>query len=208
MIDRRSAVRRDALSSWLATFLQEPRNKYLVLVDEEFMLNSFNLAGMKTKIDHFNAAYEVLRRSAVPDVEREAVLHEAEVLYGMLHQRFILTRPGMQLMFEKWQQGDFPKCPRVNCRAAEGLPYGLSEEWSRGTVKVFCPGCADVYAIDDPDVRGLDGAFFGPSWIHMFLQKWPQVIPPGPRKVYVPKIFGFRIAHAGLGGGSESPSDE
>jgi casein kinase II subunit beta len=203
-----SRGRSDSAPTWVTGFLLEPRNKYLVTVDEEFLCNSFNIAGMKPKIAHFNAAYDVLRRSILPDADREAVPLEARALYGMLHQRFILTRPGMQLMFEKWQQGDFPKCPRVNCHGAQGLPYGLTEEWGRQSVKMFCPGCSDVYNIDDPDVRDLDGAFFGPSWTHMFLQKWQQVIPPGPRKVYVPKIFGFRIAHAGMGDRSASGSDE
>jgi casein kinase II subunit beta len=66
-----------------------------------------------------------------------------------------------------------------------------------------------VYSITDPDLEKLDGSAFGPSWIHQFLQKYPQVISPGPNKAYVPKIFGFRIAHPELGDQeSESrPSD-
>jgi casein kinase II subunit beta len=204
----RTGVRSDPSETWVALFLRHPRNKYLVPVDDEFLGNSFNIAGLKPKVVHFNAAYELLRSGTFPESDREEIVLEAETLYGILHQRFILTRPGMELMFQKWEQGAFPKCPRVNCRGVQGLPYGLHEDYGRQSVKMFCPGCSDVYNVDYPDVRDLDGAFFGPSWTHMFLSRWPQVVPTGQRKVYVPKIFGFRIAHAGMGDYSESESDE
>jgi casein kinase II subunit beta len=76
-------------------------------------------------------------------------------------------------------------------------------------MKWYCPECSDVYNVTDPELEKLDGSAFGPSWIHMFLQMFPQVVPGGPHKVYVPKIFGFRIAPSGLQeGGSDDPSDD
>jgi casein kinase II subunit beta len=197
--------------SWLMKFLDEPRSRLLVRVDDEFLHNSFNITGAKQQLSHFTSAYELLRRGILSsglDSERDTIEKEAEMLYCLLHHRFLLTRPGMQLLHEKFQQSIFQTCPRVNCRAAQCLPYGLSEQYGRCPVKWYCPGCADLYNVTDPELDLQDGSAFGPSWVHMFLQKFPQVIPPGPIKVYVPKIFGFRMAHGGIADDADDGSDE
>jgi casein kinase II subunit beta len=194
-----------ARTAWITRFLNEPRCKLLLRVDDEFLHNSFNVTGAKQLLSHFAHAYDLLRRGALADEsddDQDGIDRETEILYCLLHRRFLLTRAGMQLLFEKFQQKIFQQCPRVNCRGAQCLPYGISEEFGRYPVKMYCPGCCDVY---NSEVETFDGSAFGPSWIHMFLQKYPQVIPPGPNKVYVPKIFGFRIAQPGV---SDEESDD
>jgi casein kinase II subunit beta len=201
----------ESRGTWLSRFLNDPRCRLLVRVDDEFLHNSFNITGAKQRLPHFALAYELLRRgtiAGVSDEERDVLEKEAESLYCLLHHRFLLTRAGMQLLYEKFQQNQFQQCPRVNCRGAQCLPYGVSEEFGRYAVKWYCPGCSDVYNTD-PEFEKLDGSAFGPSWIHMFLQKYPQVMPPGPAKAYVPKIFGFKIAQPGLENqGSDDDSGE
>jgi casein kinase II subunit beta len=192
----------ESQNAWLVRFLGQPRCKILLRVEDEFLHNSFNITGAKQQLTRFAQAYEFLRRGTIPagsEEDHDVIAREAEILYCLLHLRFLLTRMGMQLLFEKFQQKLFQQCPRVNCRGAQCLPYGVSEEFGRHAVKMYCPGCCDIYDVTDPDLERLDGSAFGPSWVHMFLQKYPQVIPPGPGKVYVPKIFGFRIAQPELG---------
>jgi casein kinase II subunit beta len=200
-----------ARGTWLTKFLEEPRNRLLVRVDDEFLHNSFNITGAKQQLSHFGAAYELLRRGVISaglDVDQETVEREAEILYFILHHRFILTRPGMQLVYQKFEQNLFQTCPRVNCRGAQCLPYGISEQYGKFPLKWYCVGCGDLYNVNDPDLEKLDGSAFGPSWVHMFVQKFPRVVPPGPGKVYVPKIFGFRIAHEEPPEGSDDACEE
>jgi casein kinase II subunit beta len=60
--------------------------------------------------------------------------------------------------------------------------------------KVFCPRCEEVYL---PKFRNIniDGAYFGTSFPHAFLQHYPEaVILPPKVYFYEPKIFGFKLA--------------
>ncbi|KAK5006169.1 casein kinase 2 regulatory subunit, partial [Elasticomyces elasticus] len=67
----------------------------------------------------------------------------AEMLYGLIHQRFITSRPGIQQMAEKYDSGHFGHCPRVYCNGAKVLPVGCSDIPGMETVKLFCPSCLD-----------------------------------------------------------------
>ncbi len=39
----------------------------------------------------------------------------------------------------------------------------------------------------------VDGAYFGTSFPHMFLQTYPEFVPQQGAPPYVPRIYGFRI---------------
>ena len=41
----------------------------------------------------------------------------------------------------------------------------------------------------------VDGAFFGPTFAHLFLMQFPHVRPKQPLTFppYVPKVFGFKV---------------
>ena len=180
--------------------MEQPRAKIFVRVDNEFLQNTFNITGIKQKMKYFNPAYELIRRNTIQSARGEITMEqaekEAETLYGFIHARYLLTKPGMQQMFEKYQEGAFQQCPRVYCKGTQCLPYGISEEYGEHKVKMFCPCCRDIYDVVDPDVAQVDGSCFGPSWIHMFLQKYSNVVPKEPPRVYVPKIYGFKVCHS------------
>ena len=46
---------------------------------------------------------------------RKKVLCKAKEIFAILHQRFIQTPQGMELMKDKILKGDIGFCPAVNC---------------------------------------------------------------------------------------------
>ncbi|CAJ0768542.1 19036_t:CDS:2, partial [Entrophospora sp. SA101] len=74
----------------------------------------------------------------VPDVS--IVETSAELLYGLIHQRYIITRQGLQQMARH-----FGTCPRVFCQTCPVIPCGRSDMPGVETVKLFCPNCLDLY---------------------------------------------------------------
>jgi len=98
----------------------------------------------------------------------------AEMLYGLIHQRFICSRAGMQQMSEKYELGHFGACPRTNCMQARTLPVGLSDIPGEETVKLFCPACLDVYVPPNSRFQTVDGAFFGRTFGALFLLTFPD----------------------------------
>ena len=124
----------------------------------------------------------------------------AEVLYGLIHARYILTPRGMQRMLEKYHDAGFGRCPRVPCQDQYCLPLGLSDLQRCHPVHVYCPRCQELYIPRSAKQAGLDGAYFGTTFAHMFLLTYPDLIPRipssgpgGPDDTYVPKIYGFKI---------------
>jgi len=99
----------------------------------------------------------------------------AEMLYGLIHQRFITSRQGIQQMLEKYEMGHFGTCPRVYCRGAKVLPVGCSDIPNQETVKLFCPSCLDVYAPPNSRFQGVDGAFFGTTFGCLFFMTFPEL---------------------------------
>jgi len=98
----------------------------------------------------------------------------AEMLYGLIHQRFICSRAGIQQMSEKYELGHFGACPRTNCDQARTLPVGLSDIPGEDTVKLFCPSCLDVYVPPNSRFQTVDGAFFGRTFGSLFLLTFPD----------------------------------
>lgn len=113
-------------------------------------------------------------------------------LYGLIHQRYILTSKGLLKMRNKFLNGTFGVCQRVFCERQLVVPIGMSEDLSISRVKTFCPLCEDVYV---PRIRfvDIDGAYFGRSFPHIFFQTFPELIPNNKKKRYIPKIYGFKL---------------
>ncbi|MBA0685801.1 hypothetical protein Goarm_016058 [Gossypium armourianum] len=77
--------------------------------------------------------------------QNELVESAAEMLYGLIHVRYILTSKGMSAMLEKYKNYDFGRCPRAFCCGQHCLPVGQSDIPRSSTVKVYCPKCEDIY---------------------------------------------------------------
>ncbi|KAK5168058.1 casein kinase 2 regulatory subunit [Saxophila tyrrhenica] len=99
----------------------------------------------------------------------------AEMLYGLIHQRFITSRAGIQQMAEKYEMGHFGHCPRVYCHGAKVLPVGCSDIPGQETVKLFCPSCLDVYTPPNSRFQTVDGSFFGTTFGCLFFMTFPDM---------------------------------
>ncbi|KAL1306891.1 hypothetical protein AAFC00_005536 [Neodothiora populina] len=108
----------------------------------------------------------------------------AEMLYGLIHQRFITSRQGIQQMAEKYEMGHFGFCPRVFCGSAKVLPVGCSDIPGQETVKLFCPSCLDVYTPPNSRFQSVDGAFFGTTFGCLFFMTFPE-LDVGGQKIVV-----------------------
>jgi hypothetical protein len=57
---------------------------------------------------------------------------------------------------------------------------------------MFCPECREVYVADDTICDSIDGAYFEPSWIHLFVQKYETESKRELKKPHL-RLFGFQI---------------
>lgn len=132
------------------------------------------------------AASAVERRHLRMASDLSMIESSAEMLYGLIHQRFITSRPGIQQMAEKYELGHFGQCPRVFCHGAKVLPVGCSDIPGQETVKLYCPSCLDVYSPPNSRFQTVDGAFFGTTFGCLFFMTFPdlevggQLRPPPP----------------------------
>ena len=99
----------------------------------------------------------------------------AELLYGLIHQRYITSRPGIQQMAEKYDAQHFGHCPRVFCNSTKVLPVGCHDTPGIDTVKLFCPSCLDVYTPPNSRFQSVDGAFFGTTFGCLFLMTFTDI---------------------------------
>jgi casein kinase II subunit beta len=99
----------------------------------------------------------------------------AEMLYGLIHQRYICSRPGIQQMAEKYELQHFGVCPRTLCNGCKVLPAGTSDILGLDTVKLFCPSCNDIYVPPNSRFQSVDGAYFGKTFCHLFFMTFPEL---------------------------------
>ncbi len=94
-----------------------------------------------------------------------------------MHQRFILTKVGLQQMVEKYELSQFGACPRFYCHTTPVLPCGRSDTPGVDTVKLFCPNCGDIYGPPSSKYANVDGGW-GRSKAAERKQALKERVPP------------------------------
>jgi casein kinase II subunit beta len=115
------------------------------------------------------------RRHGRSSSDTSVIESSAELLYGLIHARYITSRPGIQQMMEKYELTHFGFCPRVHCTGTKVLPVGLTDTPGQQTVKLFCPSCLDAYTPPNSRFQAVDGAFFGTTFPYLFLMSYPDL---------------------------------
>ncbi|WVF68559.1 hypothetical protein IAT40_003328 [Kwoniella sp. CBS 6097] len=172
----------DYSNSWISWFLSTKGNEYFAEVDEDYILDRFNLTGLNGEVVQeyaraLNLITDNLDEEALSDDVREAVETSARFLYGLIHARYIVTSRGLSKMLEKYRKADFGRCPRVYCYSQPLLPVGLSDIPYQKAVKLYCPRCEDIYSPKSNRHGSIDGAYFGTTFPHMLFMVYPQMIP-------------------------------
>mmetsp|Transcript_4814 Transcript_4814/g.5215 ORF Transcript_4814/g.5215 Transcript_4814/m.5215 type:complete len:219 (-) Transcript_4814:160-816(-) len=184
-------------TSWISWFCSLRGNEFYVEVDDRWIQDDFNLYGLSQMVPNYDYALDlILDRDSEMDLteeQAEMVESSAEMLYGLIHQRYTLTQRGLEQMVEKFNNVDFGRCPRVFCEGQPVLPVGQSDLPRNSTLKLYCPRCEDIFHPKYSKHCQIDGAYFGTSFPHLMLQVYPELIPPPPKYSYAPRVYGFKI---------------
>ncbi|KAG0504759.1 hypothetical protein M758_N020000 [Ceratodon purpureus] len=186
-------------TSWISWFCGLRGNEFFCEVDDEYIQDDFNLSGLSNQVPYYDYALDLILDVESPsddmltEEQNELVESAAEMLYGLIHVRYILTSKGMTAMLEKCKNVDFGRCPRVYCSGQPCLPMGQSDVPRTSTVKIYCPKCEDIYYPRSKYQGNIDGAYFGTTFPHLFLMTYPYIKPSKPTQTYTPRIFGFKL---------------
>ena len=157
----------------------------------------FNATGLIDESDDYKVAWLLIQDRTdqfdqYQQVTQESIQEHAEILYGLLHQRYILTTRGLNEMMQKYHSKEFGVCPRHFCNSHSVLPVGLHDEKAVDTVKLYCSKCNDIYAPDATHAN-VDGAYFGSTFPHLFFMVFPELKVNEEFKKYIPRVFGFKL---------------
>ncbi|KAJ4896254.1 Casein kinase II subunit beta-3 [Raphanus sativus] len=185
-------------TSWISWFCNLRGNDFFCEVDEDYIQDDFNLCGLSGQVPYYEYALDLIldvessNSEMFTEEQNELVESAAEMLYGLIHVRYILTTKGLAAMAEKFKKCDFGRCPRVFCCGQSCLPVGQSDIPRSSTVKMYCPKCQDI-SYPRSKFQDIDGAYFGTTFPHLFLMTNGNLKPQKPTQNYVPRIFGFKV---------------
>lgn len=198
---------------WIEWYCSLKGNQYYVQVDEAYIRDEFNLVGLQQQVSYYNHALQVIldnydnydydcyegnddeEFAARSERAKQQIINtSSQLLYGLIHSRFIITTKGMSLMLQKFKEKIFGTCPNFSCENAAVLPIGLVDAPGYNNAKIFCPRCNEVYhPPKNSRLSLIDGAYFGTTFAHLFLMVHDAIVPRGPTYYYVPQIFGFKV---------------
>ncbi|KAB2622797.1 casein kinase II subunit beta-like [Pyrus ussuriensis x Pyrus communis] len=186
-------------TSWISWFCNLRGNEFFCEVDDDYIQDDFNLCGLSSQVPYYDYALDLIldvessHGDMFTEEQNELIESAAEMLYGLIHVRYILTSKGMAAMLDKYKNYDFGRCPRVFCSGQPCLPIGQSDIPRSSTVKIYCPKCEDIYYPRSKYQGNIDGAYFGSTFPHLFMMTYGHLKPQKASQSYVPRVFGFKL---------------
>merc|ERR1712226_1328287 len=132
--------------TWIEWFCHLKGNEFFVEVDEDYIQDDFNLTGLSGQVPYYEYALNMIldfddQDDQLPEDQQPLVETVAQMLYGLIHARFILTSRGMAAMLDKYNTSVYGTCPLAHCdnNKQPVLPIGLSDLLRQSAAKVYCP---------------------------------------------------------------------
>lgn len=168
--------------SWVDSFLEQPSSDWFCRIPTSFMSDGFNTCGLCVEQSYAKTAFNQLLEmdsdedsSTSFDSDSEEEIEKCtEVIFGLIHARYIFTAEGVREMAKKYDEGVFGACPRVLCGGQHLLPVGVTDHPGVDTVKRFCPSCGQLYLADEAH-KDIDGAYFTKSFAHYLLLELKRI---------------------------------
>ncbi|ONM63170.1 putative casein kinase II subunit beta-4 isoform X1 [Zea mays] len=184
-------------TSWISWFCTLRGNEFFCEIDDDYIQDDFNLCGLSMQVPYYDYALDLIldiesSDDTYTEERKEFIELSAEILYGLIHARYILTSKGLAAMLEKFKNRDFGGCPRVYCCGQPCLPAGQSDVPRSSTVKIYCPKCEELNYPISMYQGSIDGSYFGTTFPHLFLMTYPHLKPQKPPQQYTPRVFGFK----------------
>lgn len=189
--------------TWISQHCAHKGLGFYCNVPDEFILDNFNLTGLDELVTNYETALLVIlggkyKYTTADKMHRSATSAKAidpttNILYGLIHARYIMTVEGLAAVRKKYLDGEYGNCPRVFCNGSNVLPIGLSDTIDEASVKLFCPRCNDVYELRTSNTAFVDGAFFGTGLPHMLFMMFPEMRPKQSTHQYEARLFGFKL---------------
>jgi casein kinase II subunit beta len=89
--------------AWISYFCGLKGNEFFCEVEVEFIQDNFNLTGLSAQVPYYEFALDVIldvesTDDHLTEEQQEMIESEAEILFGLIHSRYILTKRGLHAM--------------------------------------------------------------------------------------------------------------
>jgi casein kinase II subunit beta len=191
-------------SLWVRKFLSARPKDTLLPIPREYLSDGFNLvqlAPIVEKIGRMEGGYvppAISSDTSFPLFKAAlrlilsnddgptplSVQRAAEVLYTLVHARYVISPRGLDTVRSVLRRSDgsvnpvFGRCPRIRCRGMPLIPYGDSDNFdARNSVstraKRYCSCCGEKFYMWDSKA---DESAWGTSFCHLFLMIYGSTV--------------------------------